>query len=310
MYIFNRSLLAPAVFAAALFLGQSCEASSARSDAGSSSASTATASTSTAASPFDKPGFVTGVKDGRLWVFRADSDAGKAFKANGATPARHVVRPGVGPAGMTVRAPDAEDIVAYMMARPGFEVVEADGRFWIYREGTKEHAAFKESGSHPARHVVRPGAGPMGTTLRSPELKYITEYLGTKPGFHVVEASERLWVYKIDSPEYDEFMAKGSHPARHVVRPGAGPGGVTLRSPEMAYIEEYVVTQEGFITGIRDGRLWVFLADSKEGAAFAANGAVPARHVVRPGVGPLGMTVRSPDGPIIDAYLRAAGLAN
>lgn len=291
--------------AAVLIIGQSCDPAQARADEN-TSASVAAANGSS--SPFDKPGFVTTVRDGRLWVFRSDSDEGKAFAADGSFPARHVVRPGVGPAGMTVRAPEFTDIQAYMLARPGFEVVEADGRFWIYRHGTPEYQAYKESGSHPARHVVRPAAGPMGTTLRSPELSYITEYIATKPGFAVYEADGRIWVYPEGSDAHKAFEKSGSHPARHVVRPGVGPGGLTVRSPELEYIQDYVTTQEGFVTGIRDGRLWVFPAHSEYGQAFAKTGATPARHVVRPGAGPMGMTVRSPEMEYIEAYRRAAGL--
>jgi hypothetical protein len=57
------------------------------------------------------------------------------------------------------------------------------------------------------------------------------------------------------------------------------------------------------VTGVEDGRLWVFKEGTKEADAYIASKSKPARHVVRPGAGPNGMTVRAPEFEIIDAYL-------
>jgi hypothetical protein len=62
---------------------------------------------------YDKPGFVTFIRDGRLWVFRTGSDEIKEFKEVG-EPAKHVTRPGGGPRGITIKAPDVETIEAYL----------------------------------------------------------------------------------------------------------------------------------------------------------------------------------------------------
>ncbi len=129
---------------------------------------------------YDRPGFVTGVEDGRLWVFLAGSKEGQAYAANKSKPARHVVRPGAGPNGMTIRSPEFEIIDAYLMSKPGFVVGVEDGRLWVFKEGTKEADAYVAGKSKPARHVVRPGAGPNGMTIRAPEFDIIDAYLATK----------------------------------------------------------------------------------------------------------------------------------
>ncbi|MDH4608667.1 hypothetical protein [Pseudomonas sp. BN102] len=59
----------------------------------------------TFASQFDKPGFVTKVEDGRLWVFREGSQELMDFKANG-EPAKQFTYVGTGTEGMTVKAVD------------------------------------------------------------------------------------------------------------------------------------------------------------------------------------------------------------
>src|SRR5262249_8788709 len=54
---------------------------------------------------YAKPGFVTLLEDGRLWVFKEGSKELKAFKKDGEL-AKHVTIFGGGPKGMTVKAPD------------------------------------------------------------------------------------------------------------------------------------------------------------------------------------------------------------
>ena len=65
---------------------------------------------------YDKPGFVTVLdKHGRLWVFRAESKELAEFREKG-EPAKQVVRPRSGPDGLTLKAPDAETLDAYLAA--------------------------------------------------------------------------------------------------------------------------------------------------------------------------------------------------
>lgn len=124
-----------------------------------------------------------------------------------------------------------------------------------------------------------------------------------RPGFITGVEDGRLWVFLEGSKEAEAYLSKKNKPAKHVVRPGAGPNGMTIRSPEFAIIDDYLTAKPGFVTGVEDGRLWVFLEGSKEAEAYLSKKSKPAKHVVRPGVGPNGMTIRAPEFDIIDAYL-------
>jgi len=138
-------------------------------------------SNATAAAPaaatksYDKPGFVTDVVDGRLWIFRSDSDALATYRSTG-EPAKHVIKPGAGPNGMTVKAPDVETIQEYMVVAPGFATFVVDGRLWVFAEGDEAIAEFLQVGE-PAKHVIRVGAGPMRMTVKSSDNATIDAYL-------------------------------------------------------------------------------------------------------------------------------------
>jgi len=60
-----------------------------------------------------KKGFATMIEDGRLWVFKEGSEELAAFKEAGDL-AKRVTRVSAGPGGMTIMAPDAETIDAYL----------------------------------------------------------------------------------------------------------------------------------------------------------------------------------------------------
>jgi hypothetical protein len=66
-----------------------------------------------AATPYDKPGFVTRVEDGRLWVFKEGSKELEQFEKHG-EPTIHVSRIGAGPEGMTLKGPSYEVLDAYL----------------------------------------------------------------------------------------------------------------------------------------------------------------------------------------------------
>lgn len=123
-----------------------------------------------------------------------------------------------------------------------------------------------------------------------------------KPGFTVFMEDGRLWVFRPGSKDYEQFKKSGE-PARQVIRPGAGPGGITLKSTDTETLDEYVTSLPGYFTKMEDGRLWVFKADSKELAEFLAKGE-PARQVIRPGAGPFGLTVKATDAVILDEYMK------
>lgn len=66
-----------------------------------------------AASQYDKPGFVTVVEKGRLWVFKDGSKELEDFRKHG-EPTVANVKIGAGPEGMTIKGPSMEVIEAYI----------------------------------------------------------------------------------------------------------------------------------------------------------------------------------------------------
>jgi hypothetical protein len=68
------------------------------------------------ASKYDKPGYVTAVEKGRLWVFKEGSKELDAFRQHG-EPTVSVAKIGSGPEGMTVKGPSMEVIDAYLASQ-------------------------------------------------------------------------------------------------------------------------------------------------------------------------------------------------
>lgn len=122
-----------------------------------------------------KPGFFTKIDDGRIWVFKEGSDELKQFHEDG-EPAKIAIRPAAGPRGMTVKGPDRETLLGYIAAKEGFATFISDGRIWVFREGSEALESYKKDGE-PAKLVVRPGAGPNGTTLKGAENETLDAYL-------------------------------------------------------------------------------------------------------------------------------------
>ncbi|QEG42910.1 hypothetical protein [Roseimaritima ulvae] len=190
-------------------------------------------------------------------------------------------------------------------SKPGFSVFEQDGRLWVFDIARPELAEFVSKGEL-AKHVIRPGAGPNGMTVKAPDAETLDRYLATKPGFVVHFEDGRLWIFRAQSEALADFRRQGEL-AKHVIRPGAGPNGVTVKAPDAEVIDAYLVAQPGFVTQFEDGRLWVFRQGSPELKAFREAGEL-AKHVIRPGAGPDGRTVKGPDAATLDAYLRACGV--
>jgi hypothetical protein len=63
-------------------------------------------------------------------------------------------------------------------------------------------------------------------------------------------------------------------------------------------------SKPGFYTEVKDGRLWVLRDGSKDLEDFKKDGEL-AKQVTRIGAGPNGMTIKSSDAEVIDAYLAA-----
>ena len=124
---------------------------------------------------YDREGFAIRMEDGRLWVFTAESKDLAKFDSHG-EPAKHIVRPGGGPGGITIKATDTETLDAYMFARPGFVTRVEDGRLWIFKSNSEELPKYIEHGE-PAKHIVRPGAGPKGMTVKATDAETLDAYL-------------------------------------------------------------------------------------------------------------------------------------
>ncbi|MDZ7641283.1 MAG: hypothetical protein U5J62_04560 [Desulfurivibrio sp.] len=127
------------------------------------------------AADYQRTGFTTRMEHGRLWVFLPGSEALAAYEKSGEL-AKHVIRPGKGPGGVTIKAPEGSVIDAYMLAKPGFITRVEDGRLWVFRAGSPEFKNFTKSGEL-AKHVIRPGAGPRGMTLKAPDTATADAYM-------------------------------------------------------------------------------------------------------------------------------------
>ncbi|MDZ7750977.1 MAG: hypothetical protein U5S82_04795 [Gammaproteobacteria bacterium] len=189
---------------------------------------------------FDKPGYVTEVHDGRLWVFEADSKAYKDFKTTG-EPSKIVTRIAAGPNGMTVRSTDGAVIDGYLLSKPGYVAEVHDGRLWVFEADSKAYKDFKTTGE-PSKIVTRIAAGPNGMTVRSTEGAIIDGYLLSKPGYVAEVHDGRLWVFEANSKAYKDFKTTGE-PSKIVTRIGAGPNGMTIRSTEAEVIDGYLAAK-------------------------------------------------------------------
>jgi sugar lactone lactonase YvrE len=127
---------------------------------------------------YGKPGFVLRPVEGRLWIFKEGSEELAAFDKDGEL-AKHVTRPGAGPDGITVKAPDTETLNEYLTAAEGFVTfLDDEGRLWVFTKGCSELEAFNEHGEL-AKHVTRPVAGPDGLTVKAPDTETLDAYLKT-----------------------------------------------------------------------------------------------------------------------------------
>ena len=216
---------------------------------------------------------------------------------------------GAGPHGETVRSDDKAVIEAWRASAPGFSTHLEDGRIWVFTPGSEAEAMFLKVGE-PAKSVTRIGVGPMGKSVRSDDGAVIDAYLDAKEHidaikgeFAIYHEDGRIWVFEAHSKAHKMYMDVGE-PAKSVTILGAGPQGQTVRSDDKSVILAWRASADGFATHIEDGRVWVFEPGSEAEAMFLKVGE-PAKSVTRIGVGPMGMSVRSNDGSIIDAYLEA-----
>ncbi|MBX3374762.1 MAG: hypothetical protein KF817_13095 [Phycisphaeraceae bacterium] len=130
---------------------------------------------------------------------------------------------------------------AATLRRPGYDIQVAKGRLWVFRAGSKDGAAFLATGE-PAKSITRPGAGPEGMTIRAVDAETIDGYLHSTCAFAAFVDQGRLWVFRDGSKDLESFLAHGE-PARSVTRPGAGPGGMTIRSGDAETIDAYMTAR-------------------------------------------------------------------
>jgi len=124
-------------------------------------------------------------------------------------------------------------------AKYGFVTFEQENRIWVFRHGSKELQDYAAKGE-PAKHVTLIGRGPQGKTVRAPDSDTAYDFLYGKPGFVVwPDPENRLWIFKRDAKELQDYYAKGEL-AKHVTRIGAGPGGMTVKAPDAATIDDYL----------------------------------------------------------------------
>lgn len=124
-------------------------------------------------------------------------------------------------------------------AASGFHTeMDKNGRLWVLRAGSPELAEFKEKGE-PVKVVVRPSAGPGGITIKSVDTETLDAFQSRLKGFHTErDKNGRLWVFKAGSPALAEFKEKGE-PVKVVVRPSAGPGGLTIKSVDSETLDAF-----------------------------------------------------------------------
>lgn len=186
-----------------------------------------------------KPGFVTVLDDGRIWVFREGSEELEAYRDGGA-PEKHVTRIGAGPLGATLKAPDTSTLDEYAAWKPGFTVRVADGRLWVFRRGS---AAVEEldGGAAPEKHVTRVGAGPDRMTVKALDRETIDAYQVAQVGFRtLIDSDGRLWVFREGSEDLETFEALG-HPEKHITLVAAGPMRLTVKAPDRETAEAYLI---------------------------------------------------------------------
>ncbi len=217
------------------------------------------------AGPFDRPGFSTRIEDGRLIVTRP---GGPEFTE------KHVTFIGAGPAGMTVKAPDRETIMDYLVARDGFNTHIEDGRVIVTRPGGPE---FTE------KHVTFIGAGPRGMTVKAPDRETALAYIAWKPGFRTEVVDGRLWV----------FTEGQEHSEKHTTFIGAGPRGMTLKALDRETAVNYIIARDGFETYLEGERMWVLGPGEEESE----------KKITLINAGPRGMTVYGVSRSTLDAYL-------
>ena len=124
----------------------------------------------------------------------------------------------------------------------GLSVWDVDDRWWVFLEKSKDLAEFRKTGRGSEKSVTRVGAGPEGRTLKAPDAETLDAFAAWKPGFTVRTEKGRVWIFRENAKELAEFDKAGEL-AKQVSRIGAGPGGVTLKSPDFETLDAWAAVK-------------------------------------------------------------------
>ncbi len=123
----------------------------------------------------------------------------------------------------------------------------------------------------------------------------------SKPGFVTFLNKNVLTIFRVESKDLPKFRQSGDM-AKGVIRPAAGPEGLSLKAPDGETIQDYLMTDKQFIVRNVDGRLWVFRNGCAEFGQYVRDGEL-AKNVTRVGAGPNGMTLKAPDIQTLNLYV-------
>lgn len=158
-----------------------------------------------------RPGFKTEMEDGRLWVLKPGQTKSD----------KHITMIGKGPMGMTIKAPDRDTIIEYLGAKPGFNTMVEDGRFWILNYGEKPKD----------KHVTFVAAGPIAMTVKANDRDLALAYFAAAEGFNTEIEDGRIWVLAPGEEKSD----------KHITRIKAGPRGMTIKGVSEDTLNRYAI---------------------------------------------------------------------
>lgn len=189
---------------------------------------------------YSQPGYYCEIVDGRMWIFELGDEGLSEFLTSG-EPAKSVTLIGEGPEGMSLRGTEKSTLREFMCQKPGYHVSIADGRLWVFEEGSDGLAEFLAHGE-PAKNVTLIGEGPYGMSLRGSSKASLRSYMYSQPGYftQLAPIGDRtlLWVFRDGSEGHQEFLNHGE-PAKSVTLIGEGPNGITLRGADKSVLRAY-----------------------------------------------------------------------
>ena len=156
-----------------------------------------------------KPGFKTEKTADGLWVLKPGQTKTQ----------QPTILAGQAPDGGTLYAVDRDTALAYLGARPGFDVQVENGRLWVLRPGE----------TPSPQHVTYIAAGPLHATVKANDADTALAWFAAKDGFVTEIEDGRIWV-----------LAPGETKSpQHITRVGAGPRGMTIIGVSKDTLDRY-----------------------------------------------------------------------